>query len=281
MNKLSTAKRVAVVAALVEGNSIRATVRMTQVSKPTILKLLVQLGDVCTQFHDQAVRNLRSKRVECDEIWQFVGAKQKNVPEAKRDTFGFGDVWTWTALDATSKLIVSWLVGPRDAGSAHTLMQDVASRIRTRVQLTTDGHRAYLNAVEDAFGADVDYATLQKMYGAEPGGETRYSPAKILSSTTEIIKGNPNPKHISTSYVERQNLTMRMHIRRFTRLTNAFSKKLENHTAAVALHFVWYNFVRVHQTLRVTPAMEAGLTQRVWNLSDIVALLDAVEKKAA
>ncbi len=281
MNKLSTAKRVAVVAALVEGNSIRATVRMTLVSKPTILKLLVQLGDVCAQFHDQAVRNLRTKRVECDEIWQFVGAKQKNVPEAKRETFGFGDVWTWTALDATSKLIVSWLVGPRDAGSAHTLMQDVASRIRTRVQLTTDGHRAYLNAVEDAFGADVDYATLQKMYGSAQENETRYSPAKILSSTTEVITGNPNPKYISTSYVERQNLTMRMHIRRFTRLTNTFSKKLENHTAAVALHFVWYNFVRVHQTLRVTPAMEAGISDRVWNIVDIVALLDAAEKKAA
>ena len=281
MNKLNAARRVAVVAALVAGNSIRATARMTSVSKPTILKLLVQLGNVCTQFHDQAVRNLRTKRVECDEIWQFVGAKQKNVPEAKRETFGFGDVWTWTALDADSKLIVSWLVGSRDGGAAYTLMQDVASRLRNRVQLTTDGHRSYLNAVEDAFGADVDYATLQKIYGSAQENETRYSPAKIVSSTTEIIKGNPNPKYISTSYVERQNLTMRMHIRRFTRLTNAFSKKLENHTAAVALHFVWYNFVRVHQTLRVTPAMEAGLTSRVWSIADIVALLDAAEKKAA
>ena len=281
MNKLSTAKRVAVVAALVEGNSIRATARMANVSKPTILKLLVSLGNVCTQFQDATIRNLRSKRIECDEIWQFCYAKQKNVPEEKRGTFGYGDVWTWTALDADSKLIVSWLVGGRDAGSAFTFMNDVASRISTRVQLTTDGHKVYVNAVEDAFGADVDYAMLTKVYGTAQENETRYSPAKILSSNTEVIKGNPNPKYISTSFVERQNLTMRMSIRRFTRLTNAFSKKVENHAAAVALHFMYYNFCRVHQTLRVTPAMEAGISHRVWNLSDIVGLLDAAEKKAA
>lgn len=281
MNKLSTAKRVAVVASLVEGNSIRATARMTNVSKPTILKLLVQLGNVCTQFQDAAIRNLRSKRIECDEIWQFCYAKAKNVPEEKRGTFGYGDVWTWTALDADSKLIVSWLVGGRDAGSAFTFMNDVASRISTRVQLTTDGHKVYVEAVEDAFGADVDYAMLTKVYGNDPTNETRYSPAKILSSTTEVIKGNPNPKHISTSFVERQNLTMRMSIRRFTRLTNAFSKKVENHTAAVALHFMYYNFCRVHQTLRVTPAMEAGVASHVWSLAEVVGLLDATEKKAA
>ncbi len=201
MNKLSTAKRVAVVAALVEGNSIRATARMTNVSKPTILKLLAQLGDVCTQYQNETVRNLRCKRIECDEIWQFCYAKAKNVPEDKRGTFGYGDVWTWTALDADSKLIVSWLVGSRDAGSAFTFMHDVASRIRTRVQLTTDGHRVYLSAVEDAFGADVDYAMLTKVYGNDPTNETRYSPAKILCSTTEVINGDPNPKFISTSYV--------------------------------------------------------------------------------
>ena len=275
------AKRVAVVAALVEGNSIRATARMTNVSKPTILKLLGQLGDACASYHSAFVRDLRSKRIECDEIWQFCYAKQKNVPEGKRGTFGYGDVWTWTALDANSKLIVSWLVGSRDAGSAFTFMNDVASRIRTRVQLTTDGHRVYINAVEDAFGADVDYAMLTKVYGTNPENETRYSPAKILSSTTEVIKGNPNPKYISTSYVERQNLTMRMGMRRFTRLTNGFSKKVANHEAAVALHFMHYNFCRVHQTLRVTPAMEAGIAQHVWNISDIVWLLDAAEKKAA
>lgn len=281
MNKLSTAKRVAVVASLVEGNSIRATARMTNVSKPTILKLLVQLGNVCTQFQDAAIRNLRSKRIECDEIWQFCYAKAKNVPEDKRGTFGYGDVWTWTALDADSKLIVSWLVGGRDAGSAFTFMNDVASRISTRVQLTTDGHKVYVNAVEDAFGADVDYAMLTKVYGAAQENETRYSPAKILSSNTEVIKGNPNPKYISTSFVERQNLTMRMSIRRFTRLTNAFSKKVENHTAAVALHFMYYNFCRVHQTLRVTPAMEAGISSHVWSIVEIVGLLDAADKKAA
>ncbi len=281
MNRLSTAKRVAVVASLVEGNSIRATARMTNVSKPTILKLLAQLGDVCAAYHSENVRDLRSKRIECDEIWQFCYAKAKNVPADKRDTFGYGDVWTWTALDSDSKLIVSWLVGGRDAGSAFTFMNDVASRIKTRVQLTTDGHKVYVNAVEDAFGADVDYAMLTKVYGNAPENETRYSPAKILSSNTEVIKGNPNPKYISTSFVERQNLTMRMSIRRFTRLTNAFSKKVENHAAAVALHFMYYNFCRVHQTLRVTPAMAAGISQHVWEIGEIIALLDAVENKAA
>ena len=281
MNKLSTAKRVAVVAALVEGNSVRATARMTNVSKPTILKLLAELGDACARYHSENVRDLRSKRIECDEIWQYCYAKAKNVPADKRGTFGYGDVWTWTALDSDSKLIVSWLVGGRDAGSAYAFMSDVASRIRTRIQLTTDGHKVYVNAVEDAFGADVDYAMLTKVYGNAPENETRYSPAKILSSTTEVIKGNPNPKYISTSYVERQNLTMRMGMRRFTRLTNGFSKKLANHEAAVSLHFMHYNFCRVHQTLRVTPAMEAGIATRVWSIADVVALLDAVEKKAA
>jgi IS1 family transposase len=281
MNKLSTAKRVAVVAALVEGNSVRATARMTDVSKPTILKLLVQLGDVCTKYQNEAIRNLRTKRIECDEIWQFCYAKAKNVPAAKQGTFGYGDVWTWTALDSDSKLIVSWLVGPRDASSAHAFLEDVASRLRNRIQLTTDGHRLYVTAVEDAFGIDVDFAMLTKQYGAAQENETRYSPAKIISSTTEIIRGNPNPKYISTSYVERQNLTMRMHIRRFTRLTNAFSKKVENHAAAVALHFMHYNFCRVHQTLRVTPAMEAGVTTRVWSIADVVGLLDASERQAA
>lgn len=220
-------------------------------------------------------------RIECDEIWQFCYAKAKNVPEDKRGTFGYGDVWTWTALDADSKLIVSWLVGGRDGGTAYAFMTDVAGRLRNRVQLTTDGHKVYVEAVEDAFGADVDYAMLTKMYGRVLENETRYSPAKIISSTTEVIKGNPNPKLISTSYVERQNLTMRMHIRRFTRLTNAFSKKVENHAAAVALHFMHYNFCRVHQTLRVTPAMEAGISSHVWSLTELVSLLDAANKKAA
>lgn len=240
-----------------------------------------EIGNVCSRFHDTAIRNLRSKRIECDEIWHFYYAKAKNVPEDKRGTFGYGDVWTWAALDADSKLIVSWLVGGRDGGTAFTFMNDVASRLRNRVQLTTDGHKVHVEAVEDAFGADVDYAMLTKVYGRPQENETHYSPAKIMSSSTKVIRGNPSPKLISTPYVERQNLTMRMHIRRFTRLTNAFSKKIENHTAAVALHFMYYNFCRVHHTLRVTPATEAGISSRVWSIADVVALLDAAEKKAA
>jgi IS1 family transposase len=209
----------------------------------------------------------------CDEIWAFVGAKDKNVPADKRGQFGIGSVWTWTALCADTKLVPSWYVGTRDAGSAHEFMTDLASRLRHRIQLTSDGHKVYINAVEDAFGADVDYAMLTKVYGAVQENETRYSPAKILSSTTEVIKGNPNPKLISTSYVERQNLTMRMHMRRFTRLTNGFSKKIENHEHAVALHFMHYNFAKVHKTLRATPAMEAGIADHVWSIEEIVGLL--------
>jgi IS1 family transposase len=281
MNKLSIAKRAAVVAALVEGNSVRATARMTGVCKPTILRLLAEVGEACAAFHDRTVRGLKCKRVECDEIWQFCYAKQRNVPTEKKGQFGYGDVWTWTAVDADTKLIVSYTVGSRDAGTAFTFMQDVASRIASRIQMTTDGFRKYVNAVEDAFGGDIDYATLTKIYGKERGDEARYSPASIISSRTEVIKGNPNPRFISTSYVERQNLTMRMHMRRFTRLTNAFSKKVENHIAAVNLHFVFYNFCRVHQTLRVTPAMQAGLSDHVWSLEEVVALLDAEAEKAA
>jgi len=274
MNKLSTEKRTAVVAALVEGCSIRATVRMTGVAKNTIVKLLVELGPACEKFHNETVQNVRSRRVQCDEIWSFVGAKQKNVPAEKAGQFGIGDVWTWTAIDADSKLIVSWLVGTRDGGAAYTFMQDVASRLRGRVQMTTDGHTPYLSAVEDAFGMDIDYAVLQKIYGADPQAEKRYSPAQCLGCKVETITGDPDPKHISTSYVERQNLTMRMSMRRFTRLTNAFSKKVDNHRAAVALYFVYYNFGRVHQTIRVTPAMEAGIANHVWSVEEIVALLD-------
>jgi IS1 family transposase len=273
MNKLSNAKRTAVVATLVEGNSVRATARLTGVSKPTILKLLADLGAACATFSDKAIRNLKTRRVQCDEIWQFCYAKQKNVPAEKAGQFGYGDVWTWVAIDADSKLIISWLVGTRDAGSAYTFMQDVASRLRNRVQLTTDGHRPYLAAVEDAFGANIDYATLQKLYGPDPQGEKRYSPAQCIGCKVETVTGEPDPKHISTSYSERQNLTMRMSMRRFTRLTNGFSKKVENHAAAVALYALHYNFCRVHQTLRVTPAMEAGITDRVWTISEIVNLL--------
>ena len=273
MNKLSTAKRVAVVSALVEGCSIRSTVRMTGVSKNTVAKLLVELGAACTKFQDETLRNLSCKRLQCDEIWSFVGGKDKNLSDEKKEA-GLGSVWTWTAIDADTKLIASWLVGSRDAGSAYEFMQDVAGRLRGRVQLTTDGHRPYLEAVEAAFGMDIDYAMLVKIYGAEPGSETRYSPAVCLGCDMKEITGNPDPKHISTSYVERQNLTMRMSMRRFTRLTNAFSKKVENHAAAVALYFMYYNFGRVHMSLRVTPAMEAGVANHVWSVEEIVRLLE-------
>jgi IS1 family transposase len=273
MNRLSTADRARIVSVLVEGNSLRATARITGFARMTIEKLLVDLGRACAQYQAETLINLPCKRVQCDEIWSFCYAKAKNVPADKQGKFGYGDIWTWTAICADTKLAVSWLVGTRDAGAAHSFMQDVASRLRYRIQLTTDGHRPYLNAVEDAFGADIDYAVLQKIYGAEPGNETRYSPAVCLGCEIKEITGNPDPKHISTSYVERQNLTMRMHMRRFTRLTNAFSKKVENHAHNVALHFMYYNFGKIHQTLRVTPAMEAGVSNHVWSIEEIVGLL--------
>ena len=227
------------------------------------------------------IRNVKAARVQVDEIWQFVYAKAKNVPAEKRGQFGVGDVWTWVAIDADSKVILSWRIGPRDAATAHELMQDLSARVRGHIQLTTDRNRLYVNAVEDAFAANVDYAMLQKVYGVDPAEERRYSPPVVLSTFTEVITGSPDPKHISTSYIERQNLTMRMSMRRFTRLTNGFSKKLENHSAAVALHYMHYNFVRIHRTLRVTPAMQAGLTDRVWSIEDIIGLLEMAEKEPA
>jgi IS1 family transposase len=274
MNRLDTARRIAVVAALVEGNSIRGTVRMTGVAKNTVVKLLLDLADACAAHHNRSVRGLRVRLLQCDEIWNFVGAKAKNArPEQKAE--GWGDTWTWTALDAQTKLCVSYLVGGRDAGWAKEFMEDCAGRIAGRVQVTTDGHRAYLEAIEGAFGMDVDYAQLQKIYGAPNDNETRYSPAKCICCDMKVVSGNPNPKHVSTSFVERQNLSMRMSIRRFTRLTNAFSKKVENHAAAVALWFTYYNFCRVHQTLRVTPAMESRLADHVWTIGELVSLLDS------
>jgi len=275
MNKLTKEKQVRVVAALVEGNSIRATCRMTGIAKNTVVKLLVELGQACSEYQDKAFRNLSCKRIQCDEIWSFVGMKDKNVPDDKKGQFGYGDVWTWTALDADTKIIPCWFVGDRSAESALHFIGDLKGRLANRVQLTTDGHRPYLEAVEGAFGDDVDYAMLQKIYGAEKkGGETRYSPAQCMGARKAIITGNPDHAHVSTSYTERANLTMRMQVRRFTRLTNAFSKKLENHEAAIALHFMHYNFARIHQTLRVTPAMEAGISNHVWELEEIVGLLD-------
>jgi IS1 family transposase len=280
MNRLPIAKRVAVVSALVEGNSLRSTCRMTGVAMNTVLKLLADLGEACAQLHDERVRDVRAKRVQADEVWQYVYAKAKNVPEDKQGTFGFGDVWTWTAIDADTKLIISYLVGPRQPGSAFALMGDLAARISGHPQLTTDGLYWYPHAVERAFGIGVDYAVQVKRF-SDSGGAGRYSPPRFLGSTKEVIRGNPDPKHISTSHVERQNLTMRMSMRRFTRLTNGFSKKLENHVAAVAIHFAHYNFCRVHQTLRVTPAMEAGLTDTVWSLERLVGLLDRSNAVAA
>lgn len=275
MNRLDPARRALVLKCLVEGNSLRATVRLTGVARMTIEKLLRDAGAACAAYQDRVLRNLTCKRAQADEIWSFCYAKKKNVTqkiaEQRPDA---GDVWTWTAIDADSKLVLSWLVGSRDAGAAYEFMQDVASRLSHRVQLTTDGHRPYLEAVDAAFGMDIDYATLQKIYGNDPNPEKRYSPAVCLGCKVDTVSGDPNPKHISTSYVERQNLTMRMHMRRFTRLTNDFSKKAENHAHAIALHFMYYNFVKIHQTLRVTPAMAAGVTDKVWEIEDVIALLD-------
>jgi IS1 family transposase len=277
MNRLSNQDRVRVVAALVEGNSIRSTVRMTGIAKNTVVKLLVGLGAACYAYHDQHVRGLKCKRVQCDEIWSFVGAKMKNTSEEKAEQ-GWGDVWTWTALCADSKLIVSYLVGQRGPRWANAFMGDVASRIDSRIQITTDGHKAYADAVEGAFGMDVDYAMLIKLYGSD-SFDTKYSPGECIGTQKAVLQGNPDPKHISTSYVERQNLTMRMSIRRFTRLSNGFSKKLQNHEASVALYFMYYNFCRIHQTTRVTPAMEAGLTDHVWSIAEMASIVPESEAK--
>jgi IS1 family transposase len=280
MNKLKRDKQAQVIAALVEGNSINATVRMTGVAKNTILKLLAELGPVCSEYQDRVIRNLKCKRIQCDEIWQFCYAKEKNVPADKKGQFGFGDVWTWVAIDADTKLIPSFMLGNRDAHTANVFIDDLASRLANRIQLTTDGLKVYLEAVEGAFGSEVDYAMLIKIYGASQE-ETRYSPAECIDSVTNVVTGIPAPRHISTSFVERQNLTMRMGMRRFTRLTNGFSKKIENHAHAVALHFMHYNFCRVHKTLRVTPAMEAGITDHVWEIAEIIDLLATPKEQAA
>lgn len=273
MNRLSTAERARVVASLVGGNSIRATVRMTGIAKNTIVKLLGELGSACSTYQDEHIRGIRAKRVQCDEIWSFVGSKEKNTsPEKKAE--GCGDCWTWTALDADSKLMISWRLGGRDAATAYDFVQDLAGRLANRIQLTTDGNRVYLGAVEDAFGGEIDYSMLVKIYGAANDGETRYSPAVCKGCVPMPVSGDPDPKHVSTSYVERLNLSMRMSMRRFTRLTNAFSKKWENHAAMVSLYFMYYNFGRIHQTLRVTPAMEAGVANHVWSIEEIVQLIE-------
>jgi len=274
MNRLPIDKQIQVVSALVEGNSIRATVRMTGVAKNTIAKLLVELGTACSEYMDKTLVNLPCKLIQVDELWSFVGAKQKNVKPHHFEDGGYaGDVWTWVAIDADTKLIPCFMVGQRDPSAARAFMEDLAGRLANRVQLTSDGHKPYLKAVKAAFGNDIDYAMLIKIYGNNFEGQKRYSPADCIGIKKEAITGRPDTEKISTSYIERQNLTVRMHNRRFTRLTNAFSKKVENHLASLAIHYMHYNFVRIHQSLRVTPAMAAGVTDRLWSIEDLVGLL--------
>ena len=253
---------------------MRSISRVVDVSINTVSKILVEAGEACLILHDETVRNVKASRIQCDEIWSFCHAKQKNVAAAKAAPEGAGDVWTWTAIDADSKLIVSYYVGDRSGQSAMCLMDDLQARLANRVQLTTDGHKAYLEAVEGAFGGDVDFAQLVKLYGPTITAPGRYSPAECIGAKKLAVEGKPDEAHVSTSYVERQNLTMRMSMRRFTRLTNAFSKKLDNHIHALALYFVFYNFTRIHKTLRMSPAMAAGVTDRLWSLDDVIAKID-------
>jgi IS1 family transposase len=276
VNKLDTRERAQIIRCLVEGNSIRSTVRMTGYAKNTITKLLVELGAACASYQNDRLRGLPATRIECDEIWSFVGMKNKTIPEERRDEPGIGDVYTWTALDPDSKLMCSWFVGDRGDPSANAFIADLAGRLANRVQITTDGHRPYIDAIERAFGRDVDYAMLIKEYGNDPSEERRFSPPVVLSERTIVVAGNPDDSKISTSYVERQNLTMRMGMRRMTRLTNGYSKKVENLAAAVALHFMHYNYGRPHMSLgkNRTPAMAAGISDHVWTAEEIAGLLD-------
>ena len=287
MNRLTRSDRAKILHSLVEGNSLRATARMHDVSLNTVMKLLVDVGPVASAMQDRLLRDLPCKRLQCDEVWSFVGAKDKTIERNARHglaTAGDGSVWTWTAICADTKVIPSFLVGSRDAEVANVFMGDLAGRLHNRVQLTTDGHGAYLVAVPDAFGPDIDYAMLIKHYGPSPGNEhpeSRYSPGDCTGTEKRRITGGPDEKHVSTSYVERANLSIRMGNRRFTRLTNAFSKKIENHVHSLSLYFWWYNFGRIHRTLRVTPAMEAKVTERVWNLEELVELLEIEEAARA
>lgn len=278
MNRMPIPERAKILGFLVEGMSLRAASRLADCSINTVTKLLVDVGTACAEYQNKVLVNLPCKRIQCDEIWSFVGAKQKHVEQGAA---GYGDVWTWTAICADTKLIASWMVGSRDGEAARAFIADLAPRLANRVQLTTDGHKAYLDAVEDAFAWEIDYAMLVKQYGEGPTSpERKYSPSQYKGAKKIKITGNPVKKDVSTSYVERQNLTMRMSMRRFTRLTNGFSKKVENHAHAVALHFMYYNFGRIHKTLRVTPAMEAGVSDHVWSLEEIAALVpEPVAKK--
>ena len=281
MNKLPIEKRAQILGLLVEGNSMRAITRLVGCSINTVTKLLVDVGTSCTEYQDQIMKNLPCKQIQCDEIWAFCGMKEKNVPAEHQGEHGYGDVYTWTAIDPESKLIVSFLVGKREADYAYAFMEDLAGRLSNRVQLTTDGHKAYLKAVEQGFGSNIDYAMLVKIYGnpRSSSNKGRYSPAEFTGAVKEVVMGRPNLDKASTSHVERQNLTMRMSMRRFTRLTNGFSKKIENLEHAVALHFMYYNFGRIHKTLRVTPAMEAGISDHVWSLEEIASLVKDEEPK--
>jgi IS1 family transposase len=277
MNKLNQERQAQVVKTLVEGNGINGIIRITGVAKNTVLKLLADLGSACLEYQSKNLRNLKLNRIQCDEIWEFCYAKEKNVPIQYKGKFGYGDIWTFVAMDAETKLVPCWLVGMRDVGHACEFISDLKERLANRVQLTTDGHKIYLEAVERAFGSEVDYAQLIKMYGQEPESEKRYSPAECIATEKHIIQGKPETKDISTSYIERQNLTMRMGMRRFTRLTNGFSKKVENHMYAIALHFMYYNFAKPHKSLAnpypTTPAMAAGLTNHIWTIEDIVRMV--------
>jgi IS1 family transposase len=274
-------RRAKIISCLVEGNSVNATCRITDSAKHTVLRLLADVGAACQQYQDEHLRGLNCRRIECDEIWAFCYSKQKNVPQQFRGKLGYGDVWTWTAIDPETKLIPCWHVGKRDASAAQAFIDDLASRLVHRIQLTTDGHRAYLLAVDSAFHNDIDYAMLVKLYGAAQEAKVRYSPSVCLGTDKTVVRGRPQPDLISTSYVERQNLTMRMSMRRFTRLTNAHSKKLANHKHALALHFMHYNFVRINQAVRCAPAMEAGVSDHLWTIEEIVELLDRSESQAA
>lgn len=282
MNKMDIKKRAQILHMLVEGNSLRSAARMADCSLNTVTKLLVDVGTACAEYQDEHFRNLICKRLQCDEIWSFCHAKQKNVPADKKHVFGYGDVWTWVAVDADTKLVPCWHIGSKGGASAKVFIDDLSTRLANRVQLTTDGHKAYLSAVERSFGNGIDYAMLVKLYGDTPGNnqEQRYSSGECCGTIKGAVCGNPDEKHISTSFIERQNLTMRMSMRRFTRLTNAFSKKVDNHMCAISLHYMYYNFGRIHKSLRVTPAMEAGITDHIWSLEEIAGLVkDKAPKK--
>jgi IS1 family transposase len=282
MYRLDSIKRAAAINCLIEGCSIRATVRMTGVAKKTVMRLLVEVGEVCADYQDYAFRNLNSKRLQMDELWSWIYCKAKNrTEEIARKNPDAGDVWLWVCVDADTKLVASWMLGKRDLATAKDFVNDVAKRVKGRVQITTDALRTYLNVIEDAFGSEVDYSQLHKIYSYPGENEVRYSPGRCIGCEMKAVTGNPDPKHVSTSFVERQNWTVRTTMRRYTRLSNGFSRKMENHAAATALNYFSYNFIKIHRTLRTSPAMAAGVTDRLWSVEDLVALWEAYESRRA